>query len=297
MRARASSLAGRARHWPLPLLGLWTAAAAIMLAVHGGAIWAARDWHPVEPPPKGDPQIPIEIDTPPPPEPAPPQLPQEAVPEVEPDQVPDTQADTVQPVEPEPVPNETPPPEPTPIPPDTVQEATPAEPDPVPPEDVQAEMPPEPEPEAIPETPEAQQAEVVLPPVARQEKKERKQPPRKQPVRPRIQQPRPQPQLQRPQPAVDATPEGRETAGDLQAWRIGVRARVARVTSGRGGTTRGRVTVVLRISGSGQVLSISTSGPDAGVTTKARSLVQGIGSVSSPPDGKPQTVPVTLIFK
>ena len=59
-----SRLAGKAAS--LPNVALWTAAAVVMLFVHGAGIWVARDWHPVGPPPAGDPLPAIEFDLAPP---------------------------------------------------------------------------------------------------------------------------------------------------------------------------------------------------------------------------------------
>jgi periplasmic protein TonB len=299
MTASTPIRAGRPARRLLPLLGLWTAAAAMMLALHGGAIWAARDWHPIGPPPN-EPLPPIEIDMPPPPEPAPPQPPQEPLPEVKPDPLPDTPTDTVQPVQPDAAPTETMQAEEVrPVtPPQQPEEVQPQEVKPDTPEETKAETPPNPVPAVVPETPPVQQAEVVMPPAPKPARKERKPPaPQKQPVRQPVEQPRAQPP--RPQPSPGPTPQqAQERRVAIQSWANSVRSRVARVTAQRGGTTRGTATVVLRVSGSGQVVSIAVSGANPEATAKAKSLLQGLGSVPAPPDGKAQSVPpITILFK
>ncbi|MBP0580541.1 TonB family protein [Labrys sp. LIt4] len=284
----------------LPNVVLWTAAAAVMLLVHGAGIWAARDWHPIGPPPAGNPEPAIEFDLAPPTT-LPEAPPQEAVAEAQPEQAQETTTDTVQPVEPEPVQPQTQEVEPTPVEPQQVPEQTP--PEPVQPETVEPDTPPEPPPEVVPDLPTKDKAEVILPAAPKPQpkpKKEKKPAPRKQPERQReVVQPKPTVVAPRRQAAQAAAPRqsGSATGDELAAWVSAVNARVKRAANSISVNGKGKVRVAFSVSASGQVSSprvVSSSG-NPSVDAGGLSAIRRLGSLPPPPGGaKTPTLPITF---
>ncbi|PRH85685.1 hypothetical protein C5L14_19165 [Labrys okinawensis] len=295
-----SRLAGKSS--TLPNLVLWTAAAAVMLLVHGAGIWAARDWHPIGPPPAGNPEPAIEFDLAPPTT-LPEAPPQEAVAEAQPEQAQETTTDTVQPVEPEPVQPQTQEVEPTPVESQQVPEQTP--PEPVPPETVEPDTPPEPPPEVVPDLPTKDKAEVILPAAPKPQlkpKKEKKPAPRKQPERQRqVVQPKPAIVAPRQQAAQATAPRqpGSATGDELAAWKRAVNARVNRVANSISASGRGTVRVTFSISASGQVSSprLAGSSGNPSLDTSGINTIRRLGSVPPPPGGRAATVTIPIIFR
>ncbi|MGO4335671.1 TonB family protein [Labrys sp. KB_33_2] len=299
-QARFTRLASKALS--LPNVALWTAAAAVMLLVHGAGIWVARDWHPIGPPPVGNPEPAIEFDLTPPTT-LPEAPPQEAVKEIVPDQAQDTLPDTVQPPEPEPVEPQTQPVEPAPVEPQDVPVQTPPELEPVQPETVEPITPPEPVPEVVPDLPTKDKAEVILPAEPKPQpksKKEKKPAPRKQPERQReVVQPRPAIVAPRQQAAQATAPRqpGSATGDELAAWVSAVNARVKRAANSISVNGKGKVRVAFSVSASGQVSSprvVSSSG-NPSVDAGGLSAIRRLGSLPPPPGGaKTPTLPITF---
>jgi protein TonB len=296
----SSRLAGRPSS--LFSVGLWASAAAVMLLVHGAGIWVARDWHPIGPPPAGNPEPAIEFDLAPPTT-LPEAPPQEAVKEIVPDQAQDTPADTVQPVEPEPVQPQTQEVEPTPVEPQQVPEQTPPEPEPVQPETVEPDTPPEPPPEVVPDLPTKDKAEVILPAAPKPQPKPKKKPaPRKEPERQRpVVQPRPTVVAPRQQAVQPTAPRqsGTATGDELAAWKRAVNARVNRVANSISASGRGTVRVTFSISASGQVSSprLAGSSGNPSLDTSGINTIRRLGSVPPPPGGRAATVTIPIIFR
>ncbi|WP_454817136.1 TonB family protein [Labrys neptuniae] len=299
-QARFTRLASKALS--LPNVALWTAAAAVMLLVHGAGIWVARDWHPIGPPPVGNPEPAIEFDLAPPTT-LPEAPPQEAVAEAQPEPAQETQTDTVQPVEPEPVQPQTQEVEPTPVEPQQVPEQTP--PEPVQPETVEPDTPPEPPPEVVPDLPTKDKAEVILPAEPKPQpksKKEKKPAPRKQPERQReVVQPRPAVVAPR-QEAVQATAprqSGSATGDELAAWKRAVYGRVNRAANSISASGKGTVRVTFSISASGQVSSPRLAGSSGNPSLDASGIntIRRLGSVPPPPGGRATAVTIPIIFK
>ncbi|MDZ5452239.1 TonB family protein [Labrys sp. ZIDIC5] len=290
----SSRLAGRPSS--LSSVGLWASAAAVMLLVHGAGIWVARDWHPIGPPPAGNPEPAIEFDLAPPTT-LPEAPPQEAVKEIVPDQAQDTPADTVQPVEPEPVQPQTQEVEPTPVEPQQVPEQTPPEPEPV-----QPDTPPEPPPEVVPDLPTKDKAEVILPAAPKPQPKPKKKPaPRKEPERQRpVVQPRPTVVAPRQQAVQPTAPRlsGTATGDELAAWRRAVGARVQRAASSMSVSGKGTVRVAFSVSASGQVSSPRLVGSSGNPSLDASGInaARRLGSLPPPPGGA-KAITVPIIFK
>lgn len=295
-----SRLAGKAAS--LPNVALWTAAAVVMLFVHGAGIWVARDWHPVGPPPAGDSLPAIEFDLAPPTT-LPEAPPQEALAETQPEQTQETPTETVQPVEPEPVQPQTQEVEPTPVEPQQVPEQTPPEPEPVQPETVEPETPPEPPPEVVPDLPSKDKAEVILPAAPKPQPKPKKKPaPRKEPERQRpVVQPKPTVVAPRQQAVQPAAPRqsGSATGDELAAWKRAVYARVNRAANSISASGRGTVRVTFSISASGQVSSprLAGSSGNPSLDTSGVNTIRRLGSVPPPPGGRAATVTIPIIFK
>lgn len=300
-QARFTRLASKALS--LPNVALWTAAAAVMLLVHGAGIWVARDWHPIGPPPAGNPEPAIEFDLAPPTT-LPEAPPQETLAEAQPEPTQETQTETVQPVEPEPAQPQTQQVEPTPVEPQQVPEQAPPEPEPTPPEPIEPITPPEPVPEVVPDLPSKDKAEVILPAAPKPQpkpKKEKKLAPRKEPERQRpVVQPRPAVVAPRQQAVQAAAPrqQGSATGDELAAWRRAVNAKIGRIANSMGSSKRGTVGVSFSVSASGQASSgrvIKSSG-DPVLDAKAISAIARLGTVGPPPGGS-RPVNVAIIFK
>lgn len=287
----------------LPNVALWTTAAAVMLLVHGAGIWVARDWHPIGPPPAGDPLPAIEFDLTPPTT-LPEAPPQETLAEARPEPTQETRTETVQPVEPEPAQPQTQQVESTPVEPQQVPEQAPPEPEPTPPEPVEPITPPEPVPEVVPDLPSKDKAEVILPAAPKPQpklKKEKKPAPRKEPERQRqVVQPRPAVVAPR-QEAVQATAprqQGSATGNELAAWVGALNVRVKRAAKSASVNGKGKVRVAFSVSASGQVSSprvVGSSG-NASVDAAGISAIRRLGSLSPPPGGA-KAPAVTITFE
>ncbi|MGJ4859482.1 TonB family protein [Labrys sp. La1] len=300
-QARFTRLASKALS--LPNVALWTAAAAVMLLVHGAGIWVARDWHPIGPPPVGNPEPAIEFDLAPPTT-LPEAPPQETLAEAQPEPTQETQTETVQPVEPEPAQPQTQQVEPTPVEPQQVPEQAPPEPEPTPPEPIEPITPPEPVPEVVPDLPSKDKAEVILPAAPKPQpkpKKEKKPAPRKEPERQRpVVQPRPAVVAPR-QQAVQATAprqQGSAMGDELAAWRRAVGTRVQRAASSMSVSGKGTVRVAFSVSASGQVSSPRLVGSSGNPSLDASGInaARRLGSLPPPPGGA-KAITVPIIFK
>ncbi|WP_413991008.1 TonB C-terminal domain-containing protein [Labrys okinawensis] len=286
----------------LPLLPLWAGAATLMLAAHGAAGWAIRGWQPGEPPMAVQEAEPVIIDLPPVAVVAE-AAPAEAVPEVRAEAVPATptgtaeplpaqtaQAETVEPQITADTPIETAPP----VEPGTAQ-AEPVQPElpPVQPEDVKpATLEPLPD---VPTVSDNTQAEVVMPAAKPQKTQKRPITQRKVEKRDKADQPRPQ-QVRQVQQAAPAKPQ-KASASELAAWKGSVDARIRRATANRSGGLKGIAHVSIAISGSGEITSVSASSSNPAIASKAKSLMQAMGSLPPPPGGGSHVLNISLPFE
>lgn len=292
MSEQASFSRLASRGFVLSNVVLWTAAAAVMLAVHATGIWYAREWQPIGPPPAGNPQPAIEFDLAPPTT-LPEAPPQEAVAEIQ--QAQETTTETVQPVEPEPVQPQTQEIEPTPVEPQHVPEQAPPEPEPT---------LPEPVPEVVPDLPAKDKAEVILPAAPKPQpkpKKEKKPVPRKEPERQRqVVQPKPAVIAPRQQAAQATAPrqQGSATGDELAAWRRALSTRLNRIASSMSVSGRGTVRVAFSVSASGQVSSQRLAGSSGNPSLDASGLnaARRLGSLPPPPGGA-KAITVPIVFK
>ncbi|WP_158816881.1 energy transducer TonB [Methylocapsa sp. S129] len=278
----------------------WTAAAAVVTAVHGGVVWVALNWQPAEAAP-GDPPPAVMIELAPLPV-APEAPPQEVAPgpqmtEAQPDPTPYT-----------PKPAEDAKPDPTPPPPEkTVEDA---KPDPTPPvtptEPAPPDLPPVPVPEPqvkVPDLLRQEHADAILapppsptPPATPQV--QTKPPPpkkheveRKKPVRPDTQKVRqttapPTSEAQRSNTAA-APSAGASSAPSISpaSWKGELMAHLNRYKRYPPGAGVGTASVAFTINRSGEVLSarlIGSSG-DSALDEEAVALVRRANPVPSPP--------------
>ncbi len=258
----------------------WTAAAAMVIAVHGAGVWAALRWHPSESASDAAPPA-VEFDLAPLAV-APPAPPQDVAPgpqqtEAEPEPTPDT-----------PTPIEDAKPDPTP--PDPVQVAEDVKPDTVPPAPAPTEK--------IPDLPKKDEAEAVLSPPLPKPKVQKKPTPkvheveRNKPVRldkKRIRETTAPPSTEARHADLAAAPSaGSSFAPSISpaTWKSELMAhlnRYKRYPSGAAGY--GTASIAFTISRSGQVLSarlIGSSG-DHALDAEAVSLPQRATPLPAPP--------------